>query len=215
MRRLLFLAAALLAAATFAGAAVADVWVEVGDAGDLPASAQVPFGTDPLDAIVGFVSDSDADMYCLFLPDPAAFSATTVGLAAFDTQLFLFDALGLGVIGNDDDADDGVQSTLPPGSAAASPPGTHYLAISGFDHDPVSPGGEIFTDGFPGLQTPTGPGGPGPITGYAGTGGSGTYTIALTGALFCRDVVIPEPASLTLVGIGLATLLGYRRYRKC
>jgi hypothetical protein len=41
-------------------------------------------------------------MYAIYIEDPATFSATTVGGATFDTQLWLFDANGKGVVANDD-----------------------------------------------------------------------------------------------------------------
>src|SRR5688572_3689924 len=88
---------------------------ESGDAGDLPGTAQTsagvqPFGT-PLDSITGTIaSDSDQDMFAIFINDPASFSASTNNAGTEltdddDTMLFLFDAGGVGVLGNDD-ADD-------------------------------------------------------------------------------------------------------------
>ena len=68
-----------------------------------------------------------------------SFSATTVGGAGFDTQLFLFDDDGAGVargkVANDDSSGT-FQSTLPTaptpltnGGTLSYPPGVYYLAI--------------------------------------------------------------------------------------
>ena len=76
-------------------------------------------------------------------PPPPA-SATTL-----DTQLFLFDANGLGVYSNDD-APCGVRSSRLPSNHRFSPtgPGEYYLALSSFNNDPQSDAGEIFPDLF-------------------------------------------------------------------
>jgi hypothetical protein len=140
-------------------------------------------------------------MYCINLTGSGTFSATTVGLAGFDTQLFLFDSPGLGVYANDDDV--AFQSTLPAGHALTpTTAGLCYLAISGFDLDPVSAGGQIFPNTFTGVHGPTGLGGGSAISGWTGTGVFGDYIIALTGAEFV-PVAVPEPATLLLFGTGL------------
>ena len=75
---------------------------EVGDAGDLRVTAN-DMGDSAVTEISGTLLDaSDADLYRICLSDGASFSATTVGLTAVDTQLFLFDADGYGVYANDD-----------------------------------------------------------------------------------------------------------------
>ncbi len=102
MLAVLTVAVALAVATT---PAIAQVWNEPGDAGDLPYSAQWPVGTGPLVQINGtlFPGGSDADMYCIHIPDPTAFSATTVGGTTVDTQLWLFDPTGIGITFDDDD----------------------------------------------------------------------------------------------------------------
>jgi hypothetical protein len=119
-----------------------------------------------------------------------------------DTQLFLFTFSGRGVVANDDSKQT-LRSTLP---GTPLTPGQYFLAISSFDVDPMtSVTGLIFpsvpTDGVFG---PTGPGGDdGGVTRWQGSGGTGTYTIAL-------DLSpVPEPTTLilwgtTLAGLGLA-----------
>jgi hypothetical protein len=59
-------------------------WIEDGDAGDLPDTAQVPSGTGNLGAITGNLDPSDADMYRIQVCDYANFSATTACVADVD-----------------------------------------------------------------------------------------------------------------------------------
>jgi hypothetical protein len=199
------------------------VWVEgqngTGDAGQLPATAQVTMAMgQPLSAIMGTLdTPADVDMFLIRISDPAHFSATTVGQpgTVFDTQLFLFDSTGRGVEANDDASLTDRRSTLGP---IAGPAGFYYLAISAFNVDPVVPGGlRIFPDpeetitpvfGLP--VGPTGPGGGLPIADWTGTGtDSGTYQIALTGA---DAAVVPEPSGWLLFGMGVVGVVGLARY---
>src|SRR5437016_4480378 len=63
---------ALTATLAFASRAHAQTWNEAGDAGDLPATAQVTTGAGALTSIHGnLASPSDVDMYCIHVPDPA------------------------------------------------------------------------------------------------------------------------------------------------
>jgi hypothetical protein len=199
-RRPLTILACMLAVGIVAPAAAAGTgtWAEgtngTGDAGDLPSTAQRPVllsspsPVNTLTSISGTISTSlDRDMYRVCRLVTGAASATTVGTPGTlsDTQLFLFLSLVSGAFGleaNDDSAAS-LRSTLPPEVLSS---GVYYLAISGFDADPVSVGGEIFPDfPFDGVYGPTGPGGASPIIGWSGSGGTGTYTINLTGWYFC------------------------------
>jgi hypothetical protein len=178
------LTAALAAASLLVMAGSGWAATESGDAGDLPASAQEVSDTSISGTIA---SSSDVDMYKVCLSGGGSFSATTVGGASFDTQLFLFDANGLGVYGNDDDIHIYGPSTLPSGHALTpAAAGTYYLAISSYNNDPVSGGGIIFPGGVLEFVGPTGPGGASPISGWTGgTLDQGSYTITLTGVVAC------------------------------
>jgi Bacterial pre-peptidase C-terminal domain len=175
---------ALIVALT-APAAVAAV--EVGDAGDVPATAQEVGPPGPLTEIQGTATDSlDRDVYKICLTGGGDFSASTVGGAGFDTQLFLLNEGGFGVYANDDGGATG--PSLLPANHPLTPtePGTYYLAISHFDYDPISVGGPIFPNRSS-VVGPTGRGGTLPMTGWTGTGThpGGTYTIFLEGTLSC------------------------------
>jgi hypothetical protein len=223
--RLLTAGLAAIGLLATASRAAADItWVERGDAGGLPATAQITEGDrfQPLTAITGTIAGNrDADMFQIFISDPSKFSATTVGTPGTltDSQLFLFDADGKGVYFNDDASSNTHHSTLPAGDPhGPKTPGLYYLLITPFDLDPVGPGGlPIFP--HPGASNRTGVFGPNvfagnllEITGFeVGPGGlpadqNYTYTINLTGA----EVAVPEPTTLLALGLGLAGLAGYR-----
>lgn len=164
-RMVVLLALAIVAALAFASTASAIPWTEIGDAGNLPATAQVTAGSGPLTSISGVIgplSFTDADLYRIHIPVSGAFSATTVGTGGtlIDTQLFLFDLAGLGIYGRDDNPGT-ARTTLPAGSPLGPQlAGDFFLAITGFNLDPVNAGGRIFPDTPRAtLHGPTGPGG--------------------------------------------------------
>jgi serine protease AprX len=160
------------------------VWVEQGEAGDLTATANITAGSGSLNEIRGnLTGGSDVDMFKINICNEATFQATTSGTTppvAFDTQLFLFNTSGLGVVCNDDAV--GTLSTL--NSTLVTANGTYFLAMSGYDRDPSSPAGLIFPNTFTGQQPPTGPGGAQSVSSWGGTHTAGAYIIALTGACY-------------------------------
>jgi PEP-CTERM motif len=214
----------VLAAMVFgAREVVATPILEVGDAGSLPATAQVALGTGSLTSISGVISPgTDVDFYLIALTGGQTFSATTVGGAVFDTELFLFDAAGFGVYANDDFAGFLAPSTLPAGDPLTpSAAGLYYLAISQCCNEASNALGLIFNlaSNNNGLFGPIGPGGAGIVTSFSGSldqnPGGGEYTIFLTGAEFVSpaDRVVPEPTSLVLLATGIAGLFGQRKLR--
>lgn len=205
-------------------AAAGPEWIEAGDAGSVPGSAQsVTGGGGPLTKIVGNLSgpssmphrmqDDYQDMYLIFISDPLVFRATTLplfdGTANFDPSLWLFAADGRGLLGNLDagpgephafmlnEANDAT-------GAGVFLPGLYYLAITGAGSVPVSNTGEIFQFALPGeVSGPDGPGGPNPITGWSGPGAWGYYEIALQGV----STIVPAPGALGMLGsLGLLAL---------
>jgi len=224
-------AAALLALMLVAGAATSQAtppaggWFEGNpptDAGDTLKTAQLPIGDGAHTSITGNLRDAagvgdvnDADLYQVCLTGDGTFSATTnpttAGASAdFDSQLFLFNSNGLGVYGNDDSKGGAGPSLLPAGHALTpSAPGVYYLAISSFNNDPQSTGGDIFPGDSNAVEGPTGPGGGSPLSGWSGDGGSsGRYVIVLTGAIFCRPPTIekdPDLHNLWLCNTGAST----------
>ena len=187
---------------------------ETTDAGETLGNA-VPVVADqpsPLSYIAGSLA-GDADVFQIFISGNQPFSATTLNRDTLlelpidnllgiptdflaDPQLFLFDALGNGIIANDD-LFGSSQATLPSSRSLTLTPGIYYLGISSFDRDPVSAGGEIFADSSAnGILAPTGPGGTSPLTGFAGDSQTtGGYVIALTGA-----TTVPKPEA-DLIGL--------------
>lgn len=184
-----------------------------GDAGDLPASAQVVSGSGALGSIIGEIAeDNDVDMYQIFITGGGIFSATTVGGSSIDTRLFLFDENGLGVYANDNYSGTS-QSTLPSGPTTS---GIYYLAIATYDNTPNAENGFLIFPLMAGSNVvgPSGVGGSSPIGSWTNDGyNSGTYTIALTGAEFVPDAPtsIPEPSTLILLASGL---IGFIRFGK-
>jgi hypothetical protein len=188
-------------------------WNEIGDAGHLLGTAQSTNGAGSLTSIAGTLSSgTDVDLFRIYISSPAAFSASTIGGASFDTQLFLFNAGGFGVYANDDSV--GLLSRLPAGHAnSPTSTGLYYLGISQYNRDPFSSGGLIFPSSpFTGVFGPTGPGGALPLNSWSGSSGSGGgYTITLTGASFSHTASLPAPASCLLLGSCLAGLAAWRR----
>lgn len=176
----------------FASPAMAQ-WVEDGDAGDLPASAQIPIGSGALTTITGNIGASDVDMYCIQVTEPVTFSAQTCGAGAtWDTQLFLFTAAGVGVKWDDDTCDPGLQSLISDFSACqhSTGPGQYYIAISKYNKDPLNAaGGAIFPTAM-GCNTNAAA----PIAGWGTTTTTlaGAYTITLASTEYCGTVAVEQ-----------------------
>lgn len=234
--KLKFAFPATLAATCLAltGTAHAAPYTETGDAGDLPATAQIVTGTGgtTLNSISGALTltngISDGDMFEIYISSPSTFSANTTafvpGSNNFDTQLFLFSAAGLGLAANDDSPSGGQQSSIPAANFTG-PAGLYYILVDGSGRYPVSSLGLIFpnqNDGTNGglgsdstvVYGPTGPGGGNAITGYTGNSNeAGNYRITLTGAQFV-PAVVPEPSTYAAVLAGAAGLVFFGRFRR-
>lgn len=171
---------------------VGAVWTEDGDAPAL-LPGQTTVGPGALTAIAGSLSSgTDVDLYAILIDDYQTFSASTCGGTSIDSCLYLFDEYGNGVAMSEDAC--GTQSTIT--SAFVTGNGHYYLAMTAYDYDPLNDGGlEIWNDAPWGEErAPDGPGAPGPLASWGGSaGGSGAYTIAVTGASFAQEG--PPPAT--------------------
>lgn len=217
--------------------AMAVTWNELGgDAGDVPATAQVTTGVGSLTQINGTLGNhNDADMYRIFITGGGTFSATANQNEALQTplQLFLFDEDGYGVYYDDDS---GVDDTpwLPSGvTYTPTEAGIYYLAISAKNNDPIIvpsttpivPGNYIFGQGDY-TDGPDGDGAASPIMDWDDDGwddefADGDYRIILTGTEFATYVppnggngVIPEPLTVASLAFGMAAVSEYVRRKR-
>jgi hypothetical protein len=137
-------------------------------------------------------------MYCISIPDPAAFSASTCNTTSIDTQLWLFDGQGIGITYDDDDPSGcGLQSTIT-ALACPFPPGSYLLAISSYNYDAVNAAGLLIWDNSPFNveRCPDGPGAPGPIAAWSGDSfADGEYSITLVGVEYCGAATPVEPTT--------------------
>ena len=220
--------ATAVASLSLVGNTQAQTYAEQGDAGGLPATAQVAAGAanTALTSITGTTTltnnVADTDMYEIFVSSPSTFSASTTafhpGSNNFDDQLSLFTSTGVGVVSNDDTSN-GDQASLPAGSLTLGV-GNYYLLISGEGTFTVdSSGNEIFpfptTAGEPNYTAVIESTGTLPVTGYTGNSDeAGKYIIALTGAEFVNTGNIPEPSTFAFGLVGVAGMALAFRLRK-
>lgn len=199
-------------------------WVEPGGgAGSTIGTADEPSGSGLLQTIAGRLrgpTDGQGatdfeDVYRIYISAPMQFTARTFGAggATFNTQLWLFDELGRGLLGNDDAGPGNDGSLLLHASndgtgVEITTAGVYYLAISGHGNVPRSAGGAIFEFVIPNeISGPDGPGGVGQLSNWSGPGQFGDYVIFLEGVVF-----VPGPGvaggMLAFMGLG-----GLRRRR--
>lgn len=162
-------------------------WIEHNDAGELLSQAQVTIGAGSLDQIIGSLTTGDTDLYQIQICDPGAFSATTIGGTYLDTQLYLFDSTGHGVVFNDEEDGPSSQSLI---TSTFVPPavGTYYLAVTAAGRAPVNRTGGALWLAEPAVaeRAPDGPGATHALSSWTGQPLGGDYRITLTGACFAQ-----------------------------
>jgi hypothetical protein len=172
------------------------------------ASAQQTFGIGSLDEVTGYseAAIEEKDLFAIRILPGGGISATVTSTPASDSKLYLFDAAGRGLLG-DDDSGVSVNAALPLGHPALAPlpEGIYYLGITDYDYLPTSDGGAIFPSGN--LVGPSGPGGAQPQSGWTASGheSSWSYSIRPTGAEYA--IAVPEPTGLLLGMLATATAI--------
>lgn len=173
------------------GAASLVVYVNNDDfTGELLSSAtDVTAGTTQL---MVSLSANKTQLLRIEICDPANFQVTTSSQIATDTQLFLFDSNGRGVVMNDDHPVlGGPYSRLT--NAFVTQPGTYYLAVGAYNRDPWT--GQPCNNNliwnnipFSTERAPDGPGRAGILQGWSGVTAASNIDVAISG-LSCGCVV--------------------------
>jgi hypothetical protein len=156
-------------------------------------------------------SGTDVDLWRVFICDPAAFSATTVGgvtvpgtATGSDTALYLFNTDGTGISYNDDVSGTNFNSLLANTQVASLPAGEYYLAVAYFGNRPVDASNATLWSEFAPTTTvpPTGTGAANPFADWNGTGTiTANYTLTLTGVSttscgpICNDIDVNNDGS--------------------
>ena len=178
-----------------------------------------PAGTS-LDSISGSInSPGDVDLYQIIVSG-GSFSAITIDLpppppaVVGDTQLFLFDATGLGVFASDNTSISTFKSTI----SGTLTSGTYYIGVANGGmftaSDPQSAGGAIFNVPNTGQTGPNGPGAASPLSSWSTAfPETGNYTITFTGAEFVgpttptgagADYEFSPTVAVIIIGVGAA-----------
>ena len=200
-------------------------WIEDGDAGRSIADAQNTTSIGLLNTIAGSLGGLDhEDVYKIIVLDsddiasPVSFGFIQGPGPTFNPALWLFDSLGYGVLGNDDDpilGGPGARLIAPStdGVTLLLPPGEYFLAVTESGNVPLSfnfgvSGGkgsleEIFS--FANSLEVSGPDGLGannPLAEWTGGAGSfGNYGIVIT----------PAPSSLALLAFASVSISRRKR----
>lgn len=182
--------------------AAAQIWEEQAnggdDAGQYPPDAQFTIGQGPLSLIGGLISspDTDMDMYCIFITDPASFSATysESSKPLRNYALWLFDATGR-PIAHARDSSFPYSVTIDDTHVPSS--GQYFLAIGPQCAFPVdganTPLFPLIVDG----QTGGNPiAGSISLWGLVGCGDGGVYGVSLTGTEACLPPLVGGPSDL-------------------
>jgi len=174
------------------------------ETGELPATANLAPSASTFDGRLN--TGTDVDMWKIFICDPAAFSATTVGgitvpgtATGSDTALYLFSPDGNGISYNDDVSATNFNSLLANTQVSSLSAGEYYLAVAYFGNRPTNASSQTIWSELAPTTTvpPTGLGAPGPVADWNGTGTVvANYTLTLTGVSLtacgpvCNDIDI-------------------------
>ena len=197
------ISAIIITCATIAVPALADEWNEQGDAPPLiPGQAVTGPPKVDVDFIHGsFLGADDVDLYQIFIHRPDNLNISTVDGTSADTQLFLFDIDGNGVVHNDDNVVPGIGLQSRITNQFVNDAGIYYLAITQYNNDPLSPDDDLIWNNTPfrSERTPDGPGAPGPLNSWtvSNIGSQLPYSIEMSGVQF-----VPEPGTLGLLALG-------------
>ncbi|MFQ3610573.1 MAG: DVUA0089 family protein [Fimbriimonadales bacterium] len=186
----------------------------LGDAGDLPSTAQVvtlpdrrPCQDNLPHIRGGMLGPSDVDMYVICITNPSQFVASLVDTAFFDSQLWLFRCDGRGVVYNNNvGGTAGWVSRIDNSQNCITEPGIYLLAISEYPRRPVNASGQqLWQDSTTGIYCPNGPGAGTPFVGWSGNSSNANslYLITLQGASFVSPYGCnpPCPGDVDLNGI--------------
>jgi hypothetical protein len=192
------------AQARTAGGTIAQTIDSLDETGELVATANLAPDASTFNGRLN--TGTDVDMWKIFICDPAAFSATTVGgltvpgtATGSDTALFLFSPDGNGISYNDDVTGTNFNSLLANTQVASLSAGEYYLAVAYFGNRPTNASAQTIWSEFAPTTTvpPTGLGAPGPVADWNGLGTTvANYTLTLTGVSLtacgpiCNDIDI-------------------------
>ena len=176
----------------------------------IPGQAAIGPPKVDLEAINGsFLGADDVDLYQVFIVRPDNLDISTVDGTSADTQLFLFDIDGNGVVHNDDNVvpGRGLQSRITNQFVSVS--GIYYIGVTQYNNDPLSPDDDLIWNNTPfrSERTPDGPGAPGPLNSWtvSNIGSANTYVIEMSGVEF-----VPEPGTLGLLALGALAFMRRR-----
>ncbi len=199
------------------------VFTEIGDAGQTPATAQntgLSQSVGQVATIFGTIlGPNDADIFRITIINVGAFAASVVNTVSplpggLDTQLFLFDSAFRPVVANDDASGATLRSTIPAGTFFLSSlaPGTYYLAISLSGNDPVNSSNQLLFASSGGDTTAV----RGMASGLAPNtlfNFDGQNTFADAGSYQINIINIPETGSTLLLAVVMfGALVGLRRF---
>src|SRR5580704_16050486 len=123
-----------------------------GDAGGLPGKANITQGSGgPLTDIIGSLTDvtGGADMYEILITSPTAFSATVTQHGrnpVVNPALYLFDAAGVGLFGNDDISVSNALASIPVGTTNSLAAGLYFVLLVPSGHLPENGTTLLFGD---------------------------------------------------------------------